>query len=520
MKLLSDLLKNVDSVKIFGSLEIEIDNVQYDSRKIGKNSLFIAFKGEKFDGHSFIPQAIAKGAKAIICENIDDKLSNSEITTIIVVNNARKALAQISHSFYDFPTKNMKIIGVTGTNGKTTITFLLSHIFERAGIKTGIIGTTGIFFNNKAYPSNHTTPESLELCKAFQEMEKDGVQCVAMEVSSHALSQHRADCIDFDIAIFTNLTHDHIDYHHSFDDYLAAKKRLFQMLKKDAVAIAFQGPYSQLILEDIDAEKYTCGRSPWAFFLIEDENISTNGCNFTLKCDFNQLKNNAIDNLQSLMQNDNQLYVKFNDNTININIQLALLGRFNIENYTLAAAAALFYGVDLSIIVQSAKDAVGAPGRMQRIPLKSGSTAIVDYAHTPDALQKALLACRELINNSCYQSSNLICVFGCGGDRDKNKRPVMGKISAEIADYVILTDDNPRTEKSEQILEEIYKGVPKKLKTKLIMISNRAEAIAYAAQFVRKDDLLLVAGKGHEKYQIIGETRIHFDDVEELSRFA
>lgn len=489
MKNLFNIINGLDYQLLQGDLEIELSSIQYDSRKCVPNSLFVAIEGEEFDGHNFIESAIEKGARAIVCEKMDFK-SNPSLT-VLKVENSRKALARLSHNWYERPTENMCIIGVTGTNGKTTTTFLLKSIFEKAGYKVALIGTTGIIIGNEFLPANHTTPESLELAAAFNLMKSKDVSFVAMEVSSHALSQHRCDFIDFDAALFTNLTLDHLDYHKTMEDYAYAKKNLFDSMKSDSISIAiYNEVWTDFLLQDCKSErKFSIGYEQKDHFQIDNILLGAFGTQFSLKA---------------------------NDETIKI--KSPLIGKFNIENLALAASLARSKGISKGLIESALAEAIGAPGRMQKVLLESGAIGIVDYAHSPDALEKALLACKEILKDDGKQSANLICVFGCGGDRDKSKRPKMGRIAATLANLVIITDDNPRTELSEKIIDEIFQGIEERYKDKVKRISSRAEAIAYAKKISQKGDLVLIAGKGHENYQIIGKEKHHFDDVEELMK--
>ncbi|MFA6571000.1 MAG: UDP-N-acetylmuramoyl-L-alanyl-D-glutamate--2,6-diaminopimelate ligase [Bacteroidota bacterium] len=491
---LSNLISDLKTIQITNFIDKDISSLQYDSRKTKAQSVFVALRGTLTDGHKYIHDVIAKGCSVIVLD--DEKYIDREIKSVIyiLVENSRTALAKLSHNWYENPSEGMKIIGITGTNGKTTITYLLKSIFESAGIKTGIIGTTGIFYGNEIITATHTTPESLELCKYLAKMKDAGVQTVLMEVSSHALSQHRVDCIQFSAAIFTNLTLDHLDYHSSMKDYAKAKKRLFDMLSKDGIALVTDNSeYSALMLKDTKCKtKLYIGRKNTSDIIIAHEELNLNFSSF-------------------------ELHSKLFRTPIKINTPLP--GRFNIDNVSFSASLCLLLGIDKKNIKLALGSAPGAPGRMQKVTLKNEAVAIVDYAHTPDALEKVLLTCREILQQSVPKSGKLFCVFGCGGDRDKSKRPLMGKIAATIADFVIITDDNPRTEDAEKIIEQIYHGVFKKDKQKTVIISKREEAIKYAVNNSKEGDIILVAGKGHETYQIIGTQKIHFDDVEELKKF-
>ncbi len=489
MKNLLSLLNGINFQLLQGSLETKISSIQYDSRKCEENSLFVAITGEQFDGHIFIESAIEKGANTILCEKTDFEFNNN--TTIIKVENSRQALAHLSHNWFGNPTKDMYVVGITGTNGKTTTTFLLKSIFEEAGFKCGIIGTTGIIIGDEFIPATHTTPESLELASIFNQMKDKSVNFVAMEVSSHALHQHRADCIDFDAALFSNLTLDHLDYHKTMKDYANAKKILFDSMKSDSIAISiFNESWTDYLLKDCKSgTKFIVSEKSDNDICIQNITLNSNGSEFSLKATEKEIK-----------------------------IKSPLIGKFNIENLSLAVTLAYAKGIENEIIQEALLNATGAPGRMQKVILKNGAVGIVDYSHTPDALEKALLTCREILNSSNLEDRKLICVFGCGGDRDKSKRPKMGNIAATHSDIVIVTDDNPRTEISEEIIADIFQGISEVQMTKVNMISNRAKAIAYAVKIAQDGDIILVAGKGHENYQIIGKTKHHFDDVEELMK--
>lgn len=484
-----DLLNGLDLLKIYGNLETEVSNIAYDSRKCKEGSMFVAIRGTQTDGHNYIDIAVSSGASVIVCEDIPDSIIGNMNILIVKVDNTRKALAVISHNFFGNPTSKLNIIGVTGTNGKTTTTYLLKSIFEANGEKCAIIGTTGILIGDDKIPATHTTPESLELAEYFLLMVQAGVSRVIMEVSSHALTQHRADCIDYSLALFTNLTPDHLDYHKDMFEYAGAKKILFDNLNETSKAIIFNNSeFSNYIISDCKAKIITIGRNEGDNPKIGDEVLNLGSSTFSL--DFGGKK-------------------EFFSNQ--------LTGRFNIDNSAIAITAALESGLQTEIVRNGLKNSKGAPGRMTQISLKNGSLALVDYAHTPDALEKALTAAREVLNG-IDNPGQLICVFGCGGDRDKTKRPVMGSIAAVLADVSIVTDDNPRTENNESILDDIFVGIPAGTNAK--RISDRAAAIEYACSISVENDIILVAGKGHEDYQIIGKVKHHFDDSEELKKWA
>jgi UDP-N-acetylmuramoyl-L-alanyl-D-glutamate--2,6-diaminopimelate ligase len=492
MMKLNDLIKGVDIIDLIGNNDMLVNSIIYDSRKAENNALFVAIKGGKIDGHYFIPEVINKGVCIVVCEEIPQNCINSNIT-FIKVQDSRKALAIISDNWFDNPSKDLNVIGITGTNGKTTITYILKEIFENAGKKVGVIGTTGIFIDGKKIPATHTTPESLELMKHFQLMLKNSVDVVLMEVSSHSLHQSRVSAIDFNTAVFTNLTHDHLDYHKTFENYAKAKKILFEMLPKSAIAISnLDDSYGKFMLEDIIANtKTTIGRNEDNQFIIQNEQLGLSSSHYDI-----------------IIKEAGKYHV-----------ETRLMGRFNIDNTAQAFLVAYLNGISPNIILEAIRNSQGAPGRMQRVKLKNNAIGIVDYAHTPDALEKALNACKELKMLNA-PSSKIFCIFGCGGDRDKSKRPKMGAIAVEYSDFAVITDDNPRSENSEQIIQDIVGGIDNKHLEIVKIISDRAEAIKYAVAQSKENDIILVAGKGHETYQIYGKEIHHFDDIEELQRYG
>lgn len=491
--ILNEIIQKIDVLEIIGNTNIPISQVAYNSKYVKDDSLFVAIKGNTVDGHSFIENAILAGAKAIVCESLPNELSNE--ITYIRTSDSRKTLAQISNIWYDFPSKDLKIIGVTGTNGKTTVTFLIKGILSKFGKKVGIIGTTGIYVDDEKIPATHTTPESLELFELLSYFKKKKVEYVVMEVSSHSLVQSRVECINFQGAIFTNLTHDHLDYHKTMENYALAKQRLFNSLDENSFAIINgDDDYKNLIIQNCKSKNIIeFGRNHNRNFKIVDENISLQSNKFKILID---------NNLQKVLD-------------INSN----LIGKFNIDNIVSAIISCYQLGFNLNKIIQYAQNLQAAPGRMEKIMLPNSSIGIVDYAHTPDALLKALNTISE-IKKETNQDSKLITVFGCGGDRDKAKRPIMGKIAAELSDIVIVTSDNPRTESPEIIIDEIINGIPLLHKNKVIAVTDRAQAIKEAYKISKENDILLVAGKGHEEVQIIGNQKIHFSDKEELQNLG
>ena len=495
MKDIQSLIPLLKPLQIVGSVGSKVSSICYNSHLCEPYSMFFAISGTKTDGHLFIDNAINKGARCCVCERLPERLHQE--CTYIVVENSRVALAVASNFWFGYPSNDLTVVGVTGTNGKTTITYLLKSIFERFGKKSAVIGTIGAFAEGYTKKLSNTTPESYELFRMFYELKNLGVEFVAMEVSSHSLVQRRVYGIDFDGAIFTNLTQDHLDYHRDMEEYASAKSLLFKSLKPDSVVVSFaDNPYAFKVVSQTSAKK--------VFFVSRMPNYDVQILNERINLDFSEFEilfNKQIDTLSGLK------------------LQIPLPGKFNIENTALASVMAILLGVDVTTIQNALKNFDGVAGRMQKISLKNGAIGIVDYAHTPDALKRALESCRELLNYT-NPDSRLIVVFGCGGERDKEKRPLMGKVASEIADYVVLTNDNPRKENPSKIINQIYCGISNEGKKKVIQIGNRDEAIEYAYNLSREGDIILVAGKGHEDYQIIGEVKYHFSDVEQLQRFG
>lgn len=486
MKILSEILNKINYKEFYGSKDIEISSIEYDSRKCNFNSCFVAIKGDKSDGHDFINENISNECSLIICEKHPSIKLNESKTALIIVDNSRIALAEISHAFYDEPSKKLKIIGITGTNGKTTTTFLIKSILESAGLKAGIIGTTGIYFGNTKIEASLTTPESSDLAKIFSDLIEKKAEYAIMEVSSIALMQHRLDCIHFRAACFTNLTLDHLDYHGNMDNYAKAKKILFNMLEENSIAVVNNDdPNSDFMVNNIKCKNIIkVGRAKGNNYQIIKEVLSIQGSSFLLFSKENLL-----------------------------NVRTPLIGRFNVDNSAMAASVCNSLKIDFGAIQNGLCISSGAPGRMEKVNFPNGSIGIVDYSHTPDALEKALKSCRDSLIQSQSKGS-VICVFGCGGDRDKSKRPIMGKIAEENSDHTIITNDNPRTEKPKQIINDILSGITNTKRVKVI--EDRSSAITEAYKISKKGDIILIAGKGHENYQIIGNEKFHFDDMEEL----
>ncbi len=483
---LNNLLQSVEIKEIINFKDIAINGIAYNSQKVEANFIFVAIRGLKSDGNNYIDVAIANGASVIITSIKPQLLDNN--TTYIIVENERKTLAIISANYYNFQKGSTKFIGITGTNGKTTITFLFKSLLTKFDKKCAIIGTTGIYFGDEKIPSTHTTPESLELYEIITKLQKDGAEYIVMEVSSHSLMQYRTYGIDFDIAIFTNLTHDHLDYHQNMENYAQAKQLLFKSLNKKALAIVnSDDKYSQVMLENINKNKQiTVGYSLSSDYQVANSKISSNDTSFEL-----------------LINKSNE----------KITCQTNLIGAFNISNLSLVLATLIELGFDKSLLSEYCKNLTPAPGRLEVVNLANGAIGVVDYAHTPDALDKVL----ETLNS--IKTRKIITVFGCGGERDRAKRPEMGKIATKFSDFSIITNDNPRNEDPKSIINDILTGINEDNQSNYIVIEDREIAIKSAYEMSTKGDIILVAGKGHEDYQILGNQRIHFSDIEQLRKF-
>ena len=478
MKLLKDILYKVDLERIEGSTNFAIPHICFDSREVQKDSLFIAVNGTLSDGHSFIDSAISKGAIGVVCENLPQTINPKVV--YIKVKNSAQSLGIIASNFYDNPSEKLKLVGVTGTNGKTTVATLSHNLFQAMGYKAGLLSTVVYKIGSSSFNATHTTPDAIRLNQLMQEMVTAGCKYCFMEVSSHAIAQGRISGLEFDIALFTNISRDHLDYHKSFDDYIRAKKKFFDQLSSHAIAIVNKDDkHGATMLHHSNATKKT-----FAFRSVAD-----------YKCKI--------------------IESQFSGLHLNINgleVHTKLIGHFNAANILLTYAAALELGEDAlqTLTVLSALNPVD--GRFQHFKTESGVTAIVDYAHTPDALENVL----KTIDIIRRGTEKVICVVGCGGDRDKGKRPLMAAIACSLADQVILTSDNPRSENPKSIIEDMKLGLsPIQLK-KIISLESRREAINLGLRLCGSGDIILVAGKGHEKYQEINGERISFDDMAEL----
>lgn len=474
MMLLKDILYGVGLTAVSGSTNVMINAVQFDSREVAMDDVFVAIRGLVSDGHDYIEKAINSGAKAIVCEVLPEQIVNE--ITYVEVRNGNSALAIMASNFYENPSKNLKLVGVTGTNGKTTVSSLLFQLFKKAGYKVGLISTIKIMVDDTEYQTSHTTPDALTINKHMKLMNEAGVEFCFMEVSSHGIHQKRTEGLVFEGAIFTNLSHDHLDYHKTFAEYRDTKKILFDNLTKKAFALTNIDDKNGLVmLQNTKARKYTYALKTYADYRA-------------------QILENQFDG-QLLKINDNELWSK-------------LIGHFNAYNMLAIYATADLLGLEQLETLRLLSELENVDGRFQYFISKEKVTAIVDYAHTPDALKNVL----ETINTLRTGNENVITVVGCGGDRDRSKRPVMGHIASEMSNKAIFTSDNPRSEEPAAIIEEMVDGVEPQNTKKILAIENREQAIKTACQLALANDIILVAGKGHETYQETNGKRVDFDD--------
>lgn len=481
MKKLKDILTYIGNYQLIGDASIDISGITLDSRQVKKAYLFVAVKGHSLDGHNFIDTAINNGATAIFCNELPSNLK--EGITYVQVNYLLTNSGMLAKAFYDNPSENLVLIGVTGTNGKTTVATLLFELFNNLGYKCGLISTVRNIIGNEVIPSTHTTPDPFSLNQLIKKMAESGVSYCFMECSSHAIDQERIAGLDFTGAIFTNITHDHLDYHGTFDNYLKAKKKFFDDLNPSAWALTNKDDRNgSVMLQNTQATRYY-------YALTQPADFKTR----IIEHDFNGLL---------LDINGDQAW-------------FSLVGKFNAYNLLAVYSAAFLSGIKHEEIILALSKVKPVKGRFEYFKSKHGVIGIVDYAHTPDALENILVT----INEVRTKNENLICVVGCGGDRDKTKRPIMAAIAAEKSSKVIFTSDNPRTENPETILDEMQAGVPGIFYKKTLRISDRKEAIKTAVMMAQKGDIILVAGKGHENYQEINGVKHHFDDKELLIEF-
>src|SRR5213592_1000814 len=481
---LKTLLSATPVRQIIGTLDRTVENIAYDSRRVQRNGMFVALRGEKSDGHEFIGQVIEKGASVIVAEREEQ----NPRATCLVVDNTRTALADFAETFYGHPGRKLKLAAVTGTNGKTTTTFLIKHICENAGLRCGLIGTVRYEIGERVLPAIRTTPESLDLQELLAQIVNAGCRAAAMEVSSHALAQDRTRGLEWNVAVFTNLTQDHLDFHGTMESYFESKLKLFTQLgrqqkkRKPVAVVNIDDRYGEQLLQRIGKKVavITYGMGVRADFRASNYRVEFGGTSYQLDA-------------------RGKSYL----------VRVPLIGRFNVANSVAALAAANGLGVDLRAAVLSLGKSPQVPGRLEMVPAKRQFQVFVDYAHTPDALRNVLRTLREL------EPHRLIAVFGCGGDRDRQKRPMMGEIADRHADYAIITSDNPRGEDPGAIIDETEKGFRSTRYEKHV---DRTEAIRRAIALAQPRDIVLIAGKGHESYQEFADHTVPFDDIQVARR--
>ena len=476
MKQLKDILYKVGIEAVHGATDITISKIEFDSRKIELNDVFVAIRGTLSDGHDYIEKALSLGAVAIICEEFPSVIVNG--VTYIKVKDSNEALAFLAANYFDNPSENIKLVGVTGTNGKTTIASLLYQLFKKAGYKVGLLSTVKIMVDAEEFKATHTTPDSLTLNFYLDQMIQEGCEFCFMEVSSHGIHQKRTEALHFTGGVFTNLSHDHLDYHNTFAEYRDVKKSFFDNLPKAAFAITNIDDKNGLVmLQNTKAKKLTYALKSYADYKA-------------------QILENQLSGLL-LKINDNEVWVK-------------LIGSFNAYNLLAIYGVAVELGIENMEALRLLSELESVSGRFQFIVSDTKITAIVDYAHTPDALENVL----NTIEDIRTKNEQLITVVGCGGDRDKTKRPIMANIASSMSDKAIFTSDNPRTENPETIIEEMEKGVEPQNFKKTVSILDRKQAIKTACQLANPNDIILIAGKGHETYQEVNGVRHDFDDLQ------
>ncbi len=461
-------------LSVNGNTAVEVNSIETDSRRVSAGAVFVAIRGEKTDGHSFIAKTIEQGAAAIVCEELPAELKEGVV--YVKVANTHEAVAYMAHNFYGEPSLKLKLVGVTGTNGKTTIATVLYKLFTELGYKCGLLSTVQNHIGTEVVPATHTTPDAVSLNGLLRRMVDEGCTHVFMECSSHAIHQHRITGLHFTGALFSNITHDHLDYHKTFDEYIRVKKSFFDGLGSDAFAISnLDDKRGTVMLQNTAAHKYYYSLKTLADF-----------------------KGRILENVLT------GLVMSVNDKEVHFR----LIGEFNAYNLLAIYGAAVCLGEDSSEVLRVLSMMSGAEGRFDYIISRQQITGIVDYAHTPDALENVLQTIKKLRKG--YEQ--VITVVGCGGNRDKTKRPIMAQIAAELSDKVILTSDNPRFEDPEEIIKDMEAGLNSAGRRKTVSIVDRHEAIKYAVSIAGKEDIILLAGKGHEKYQIINDEHLVFDD--------
>lgn len=481
MKRLKDILGHIEVTEVVGSEDVEIHSLVLDSRQAGPGSLFAAISGTQTDGHKFIDKAIENGATVVLCEHLPKEMKNAEGVTFILVEDSARAFGLAASAFYDFPSEKLRLVGITGTNGKTTTVTLLHQLFTGLGYKAGLISTVENRVAQRVIPATHTTPDAASINLLIHQMVEAGCDYVFMEVSSHAVVQQRIAGLTFAGGVFTNITHEHLDYHKTFKAYIAAKKKFFDDLPETAFALVnIDDKHGQVMVQNTRATVKTLALRRPADFKA-------------------RILDNSLEGL--LLDLDG------------VELHARLIGAFNAYNLLTAYAVAMLLGQEKEEVLPVLSNLRGAEGRFETVKNpETGVLGIVDYAHTPDALEKVLSTIHQLNRGK----GKVITVVGAGGDRDRSKRPLMAKVAANYSDTVILTSDNPRSEEPEAIIEEMKAGLPPVAKT-VLSIVNRREAIKTAAALAGKGDIILVAGKGHEKYQEIKGVKTPFDDVRELT---
>lgn len=478
MKVLKDILYKVNVNSVFGTTDIEINAVNFDSRKIAEKDVFVALKGVTVDGHDYIDKALDLGASVVICEKVPEK--KREGVTYVEVENSSTALAVVAANYFDNPSEKLKLVGVTGTNGKTTITTLLYGLFKKAAYKVGLLSTVKVMIDDEEFKATHTTPDSLSINRYLAKMVEEGVAYCFMEVSSHGVHQKRTAGLHFEGGVFTNLSHDHLDYHNSFVEYRDVKKSFFDHLPKNAFALVnIDDKNGRIMLQNTKARKQTYALKTIGDFKAKVLEKSFSGSLLTI--------------------NGVEMWTK-------------LIGEFNAYNLLAIYGVAELLGLEKLEVLTLISELESVDGRFEYVVSEEKVTAIVDYAHTPDALKNVL----GTINDIRTGNESVITVVGCGGDRDKTKRPKMAHIASHLSNQVVFTSDNPRTEDPQTILDEMEVGVSPENYKKTLSILDRRQAIKTACKLAQSGDIILIAGKGHENYQEINGERHHFDDLEEI----
>ena len=486
-----DIVEDINYSEMIGNGQNEVTGITSNSLEVRKGYMFCAIKGDRVDGHDYIESAINSGASSILLEDIPDNIS--ENITYIKVDNTKEYTPFLASSFYNNPSNDLTLVGVTGTNGKTTITYLVEAIWREENRSGGIIGTIENKYAGRTIDSSMTTPDSIDLTKLLHEMKQSGVNAVCMEVSSHALDKNRVDACNFDCAVFTNLTQDHLDYHSSIENYFGSKKKLFTKILKNSskenniAIINIDDDYGKTIFNELGNRAVTYSMlSSEADYWAENYEITQDG-----------------------------IVAEINTHKGKIELKSNLIGLHNLYNLLASVSITLELGTPLDAIESAISKNIIIPGRLEKVENSIGYEVLVDYAHTPDALKNVLNALIPL------KKSNIITVFGCGGDRDREKRPLMGKIASQLSDYVIITSDNPRSEDPDKIIDEIENGIKSisSRQNNYIRITDREDAIKKSIEIAIEDDIVLIAGKGHEDYQIVGNKRLDFDDRKIVKKY-